>query len=100
MTTTTTLPNPIHEELRQRVAVFRYGVIAEIVQQPAGTLGLYAMMVEKAQHEYEIPGSKRQRIATETIRGWVRDYRRGGFDALQPRPRRSRAKQVMPCRRR
>ena len=87
MTTPTTLPNPVHEELRQRVAVFRYGVIAEIVQQPAGTPGLHAMMVEKAQREYEIPGTKRQRIATETIRGWVRDYRRGGFDALKPRPR-------------
>ena len=87
MTTPSTFQSTVHEELRQRVAVFRYGVIAEIVQQPAGTPGLHAMMVEKAQREYEIPGSRRQRIATETIRGWVRDYRRGGFDALKPRPR-------------
>ncbi|MBP7685855.1 MAG: DDE-type integrase/transposase/recombinase [Deltaproteobacteria bacterium] len=87
MTTPNTFQDTVHEELRQRVAVFRYGVIAEIAQQPPGTPGLHAMMVEKAQREYEIPGTKRQRIATETIRGWVRDYRRGGFEALKPRPR-------------
>jgi putative transposase len=87
MTTPNTFQDTAHEELRQRVAVFRYGVIAEIAQQPPGTPGLHAMMVEKAQREYDIPGTKRQRIATETIRGWVRDYRRGGFEALKPRPR-------------
>ena len=87
MTTPNTFQDTAHDELRQRVAVFRYGVIAEIAQQPPGTPGLHAMMVEKAQREYDIPGTKRQRIATETIRGWVRDYRRGGFEALKPRPR-------------
>lgn len=87
MTTPSTFQDTTHEEQRQRVAMFRWGVIAEIAQQPPGTPGLHAMMVAKAQREYDIPGTKRQRIAPETIRGWVRDYRRGGFDALMPRPR-------------
>jgi transposase InsO family protein len=37
---------------------------------------------------YEIPGSRRTRVAAETIRDWLMAYRRGGFDALRPQPRR------------
>ena len=83
----TAFQSEAHEVLRQRVAVFRYGVIAEVVQHPSGTPGLYAMLVERAQREYDIPGSKRRRIAAETLRGWVRDYRDGGFEALKPKAR-------------
>lgn len=37
---------------------------------------------------YEIPGSRRTRVAAETIRDWLSAYRRGGFDALRPQSRR------------
>ena len=33
----------------------------------------------------QIPGSRRQRVAAETIRDWLAAYRAGGFDALRPR---------------
>jgi len=85
--TTSISHDTTHEELRQRVAVFRHSVIGDIVLHPPGTPGLHAMMVAKAQRECDIPCSKRRRIAAETIRGWVRDYRSGGFDALKPRAR-------------
>ena len=44
-------------------------------------------MTKKAEQEYTIPGSLRRRVAPETMRGWLRAYRRGGFDALVPRVR-------------
>jgi putative transposase len=72
---------------RQAVALFRYGVIADMVHLPLQHRGLYKLLHEKAEREYNIPGSLRRRVAAETIRGWLRAYRNGGFDALLPRQR-------------
>ena len=48
---------------RQALALFRYGLIAEFIQLPAGSRGLYARLREKARAEYTIPGSTRTRVA-------------------------------------
>ena len=37
-----------------------------------------------------IPGTTRTRVAAETLRDWIKRYRRGGFDALIPKPRADR----------
>ena len=74
-------------EKRTAVALFRYGIIADLVQLPLHHRGLYKLLEEKAAREYDIPGSLRRHVATETMRGWLRDYRRGGFDALVPKVR-------------
>ncbi len=79
-------------DLRQAIALFRYGVIADLVHLPAGTPGAGAAMRAKAERSYAIPGSTRTRVAAETMRGWIADYRRGGFDALYPKPRTDRGK--------
>ncbi len=71
---------------RQAIALFRYGVIADLVAETSHR-GLYAKLEAKAAREYAIPGSLRRTVATETLRGWLRAYRRGGFDALLPRVR-------------
>ncbi|HEX3851386.1 MAG TPA: DDE-type integrase/transposase/recombinase, partial [Polyangiaceae bacterium] len=75
------------DEARREVALFRYGVIADLTHLEPHHRGLYALLKEKAEREYTIPGSLRRRVATETIRGWLRAYRSGGFDALVPRAR-------------
>ncbi len=72
---------------RQAVALFRYSLIAEFIHLPPGQKGLYAQLREKAKHAYVIPGSNRTRIAPETLRDWLQDYRRGGFAALLPKRR-------------
>jgi transposase InsO family protein len=74
-------------ERRQQVALFRYGTIADLVQLPLGHRGLYKLLENKAAREYEIPGTLRRHVAVETMRGWLSDYRRGGFDALVPKVR-------------
>jgi transposase InsO family protein len=76
---------PSHDET---VALFRYGLIADLLHLPPGHRRLQAQLREKADHEYDIPGSARRRVAAETLRDWLYAYRRGGFDALKPRPRR------------
>jgi transposase InsO family protein len=75
---------------RQAVALFRYGLIAEFLQWPTDRPGLYAQLRAKAAADHTIPGSTRTRVAPETLRHWLRAYRRGGFDALLPKGRADR----------
>ena len=63
-------------ELREEIALFRYGLIASIVREPPGTPGTYAKLQEISEKEYEIPGTTRCKIAAETARDWVRMYRK------------------------
>lgn len=78
---------PELDERRREIALFRYSVIADLVHLEPHHRGLYAMLAKKAEAEYTIPGSLRRHVAPETMRGWLRAYRRGGFDALVPRVR-------------
>jgi putative transposase len=72
---------------REQIALFRYGLIADLIHRKAEERGLYVLLREKAARTYQIPGSRRTRVAAETIRDWLAAYRRGGFDALRPQPR-------------
>ncbi len=80
------------EQLQQQVALFRYGVISDFVHLEPGSKGLYAQIRKKAALLYTIPGSKRTRVAEETIRSWLKKYRKDGFDGLLPKGREDRGK--------
>lgn len=71
----------------QAVALFRYGLIAEFLHRPTNQPGLYQRLRHKSSQDYQIPGSLRQRVAAETLRHWIKDFKRGGIDALKPKPR-------------
>ena len=78
---------PPDDDLRRQIALFRYGVIADLVHLPRGYRRLGARLKEKAALTYAIPGTQRERIAANTIRGWLTRYRAGGFEALYPKRR-------------
>ncbi len=82
------LTEEAEQKLREQVALFRYGVIADLIHLEPGTRGIYSKLREKAERDYDIPGSSRRRVAAETIRSWLGAYRDGGFDALMPKKRR------------
>ncbi len=82
----------LDDKAREQVALFRYGLIADLLHRGEAERGLYPLLREKAEKEYQIPGSRRSRVATETIRDWLAAYRRGGFDALHPKPRRDQGR--------
>jgi len=69
------------------VSLFRFGVIGDLVHLPPGTKGLTARLREKALIDYRIPGSARGRVAAETIRDWLKAYRKSGLDGLRPKVR-------------
>ena len=76
--------NDRDDELRQTTALFRYGLIADLVHLPLGTPGTAAKLRDKAGQTYAIPGTARTRVAANTMRDWIRHYRDGGFEALYP----------------
>lgn len=79
---------PNTDKHRDEVALFRYGVIADLIHLPRGKgSGLYEKLAQKAAADWTIPGTLRRHVALETMRGWLSDYRKGGFDALKPKVR-------------
>lgn len=78
------------EAQRRAVALFRHRLIADLAHQPPGTPGIGAQLRVRADQDYVIPGTHRTRVAAETLRDWLHRYRRGGFDALYPKPRADR----------
>jgi transposase InsO family protein len=77
-----------HDERLDEVALFRYGLIADLLHTRPGWRGLGKRLQEKAELSYAIPGSRRSRVAAETLRHWLKAYRRRGFDGLKPKRRR------------
>ena len=82
--------NHCDEELRKAVALFRYGLIADVLRLPPGSREIRHTLREKAQRTYTIPGTRRTRVAVETMRDWLSLYRTGGFEALYPKTRADR----------
>ena len=80
------------EELRKAVALFRYGLIADVLRLPPGSREIRRTLHEKAKRTYTIPGTRRTRVAVETMRDWLSLYRTGGFDALYPKTRADRGR--------
>lgn len=77
-------------ERAQEIALFRYGVISDLIHRPKGDHQIKTILQEKAAIHYNLPNSKRGRLASETIRGWLQMYRRNGFDGLYPKDRADR----------
>ena len=74
-------------EYQQQVAVFRYGVIADLLHAPPDAGSLAARIRAKTEQSYVIPHSSRTRIGKSTVYGWLQQYLQGGFDALMPKRR-------------
>ena len=88
----------LDDDTRQAVALFRYGLIADLVNLPPGAPGIGERLRAKAGQDHVIPGTTRTRVAADTMRHWLTAYRQGGFDALYPRNRtdRGRARRLPP----
>ena len=78
------------EEMKQRVAVFRFGVIADFVDGRQLQWGeVERLMQEKCARRWLIPGSVRTRISESTIKDWIHRYKNSGNNlaSLYPRDR-------------
>jgi len=62
------MPPPDPTTQADTVALFRYGLIADLLHLPVGDRSLHARLRDKASREYDIPGTTRRRVAAETLR--------------------------------
>ncbi|HTW65844.1 MAG TPA: hypothetical protein VME17_14560 [Bryobacteraceae bacterium] len=76
----------------EKIALFRYGLIAPLVLEALPRGELTRRAEEIAARQYEIPGSQRTSISVDTLLDWALRYRNGGFEALAPQPRLDRGK--------
>ena len=74
----------------EKLALFRYGLIAPLVLETLPRGELTRRAEEIAARQYDIPDSQRISVSVDTLLEWSLRYRRGGFDALAPKPRQDR----------
>jgi transposase len=74
----------------EKIALFRYGLVAPLVLEPLPRGELLRRAREIAARQYEIPGSKRISLCAATLLKWAQRYRHGGFEALVRKPRQDR----------
>ena len=71
----------------EKVALFRYGLIATLVLEKLSRGELVHRARELAALHYEIPFSERTSVSVGTLLIWARRYRKGGLEALGLKPR-------------
>ena len=82
------------EKEREEVALFRFGVISDLVCSRLEPGEMSERIREKSEQRWLIPRSCRTRIAESTIRRWVLLYRNSGrqLASLYPRSRSDRGR--------
>ena len=75
---------------REKIALFRFGLISPILNGQVVNQKEY--LAEITAKPYNVPYYGLKEYVPKTIQGWLRDYRRGGFDALKPKRRSDRGK--------
>ncbi|WOV83271.1 DDE-type integrase/transposase/recombinase [Sporosarcina jeotgali] len=77
----------MNEKTRDEVALFRYGLIAPLVNQQVEAK-TYLNEIEGKMHM--VPHYGERKIAAKTVQEWLLHYRRNGFEALKPKKRADR----------
>jgi transposase InsO family protein len=78
------------QDKAERIALFRYGLIARLVLEPLPRGELTRRAQEIAAQQYDIPGSDRRSVSVDTLLEWALRYRKDGFTGLLPQPRQDR----------
>src|SRR3979411_1792604 len=78
----------VRAERARAVGLFRYSVIREAAERQLSTKPRGRLVRALAEREHVGPFGRPVQISRGTIDRWIRDWRRGGFDALVPNPRR------------
>lgn len=76
------------EDRRREVGLFRYALIRDAADPVLSKAQRGRLVRALAEQEHLGPDGRLVRVARGTLDEWIRAYRRGGFDALVPRPRR------------
>ena len=78
----------VRAERARTIGLFRYALIREAADPKLSTRQRGRLVRGLVEREHEGPFGQPVRLSRATIDRWIRDWRRGGFDALVPTPRR------------
>ena len=77
----------MNEKEREQVALFRYGLIAPLLNEQVSAKEYYEELEGKV---HSIPYYGERTVAEKTMKEWLLRYRRKGFEALKPKKRTDR----------
>jgi putative transposase len=75
------------ENRRREVGLFRYALVRDAADPALSKAERGRLVRALAEREHVGPDGRLVRVARGTLDEWIRFYRRGGFEALVPRPR-------------
>lgn len=81
----------VRAERARAVGIFRYSLIRDLADPALSTKQRGRLVRALAQAEHTGPFGEQVQVSRATLDRWIRDWRRGGFDALVPTPRRGAA---------
>jgi len=73
------------DKKRLDIALFKYGLIAPVLQQQVSVQIEYFR--EVARKEHDVPHIGRRRFKAGTLKKWLKEYRHKGFEVLSPKQR-------------
>ena len=76
----------VRAERARAIGLFRYSLIREAADARLSTRARGRLVRSIAEREHEGPFGQPVRISRATLDRWLRNWRRGGFDALVPTP--------------
>ena len=77
----------MNEDRRREIGLFRYSLVRDVADLALSKAERGRLARALAEREHVGPDGRLVGVARGTIDRWIRDYRRGGFEALVPRPR-------------
>ena len=75
------------EEGRREIGLFRYALVRDVADPALSKAERGRLVRALSDREHVGPDGRLVRVARATLDEWIRAYRRGGFEALVPRPR-------------
>ncbi len=75
----------MEKDIQEKIALKRYQIISPILAEPARAQNEYFRTQAELEHDFPRYGLKK--LSVSTLKAWLREYRKGGFDALKPKSR-------------
>jgi putative transposase len=73
------------KEIGEKIALKRYQIISPVIAEPARAQNEYFRF--QADREHDFPRYGLRKISVSTMKMWLKNYRRRGFEALKPKSR-------------
>ena len=75
----------MQKEIREKIALKRYQLISPVLAEPARAQNEYFRKIAQTEHDFPRYGLRKVRVST--LKAWLRQYRKNGFEGLKPKNR-------------